>query len=69
MLDKYMRKALRKGIPPLFVDLRPLYKSESKATIIEELCQGNFDLKFAYLQNTKVYFSQKILKNKGILPS
>merc|ERR1712223_34524 len=42
-LDKYMRKALRKGIPPLFVDLRPLYKSESKATIIEELCQGYYD--------------------------
>jgi len=43
MLDKYMRKALRKGIPPLFVDLRPLYDSDSKAIIIEELCQGYMD--------------------------
>ena len=40
MLDKYMRKALRKGIPPLFVDLVPLYEDKSKANIIEELCQG-----------------------------
>ena len=62
MLDKYMRKALRKGIPPLFVDLRPLYKSESKATIIEELCQGNFKL-FVCLQKAKVHFSQEIKAN------
>ena len=40
MLDKYMRKALRKGIPPLFVDLVPLYEDKRKANIIEELCQG-----------------------------
>jgi len=43
MLDKYMKKALRKGIPPLFVDLRPLYNSESKAVIIEDICQGYYD--------------------------
>ena len=40
MLDKYMRKALRKGIPPLFVDLVPLYENKSKASIIGNLCQG-----------------------------
>ena len=33
-----MKKALRKGVPPLFVDLRPLYKDHKKAAIIEELC-------------------------------
>ena len=33
-----MKKALRKGVPPLFVDLRPLYKDPKKAAIIEELC-------------------------------
>ena len=35
-----MRKALRKGIPPLFVDLVPLYENKSKASIIGNLCQG-----------------------------
>jgi len=43
MLDKYMRKALRKGIPPLFVDLVPLYENKSKASIIGNLCQGYYD--------------------------
>ena len=33
-----MKKALRKGIPPLFVDLRPLYNDPAKVAIIEELC-------------------------------
>jgi len=40
LLDAYMKKALRKGIPPLFVDLRPLYNDEAKVEIIQELCQG-----------------------------
>ena len=43
LLDAYMKKALRKGIPPLFVDLRPLYKDEAKVKIIQELCQGYHD--------------------------
>ncbi len=43
LVDAYMRKALRKGIPPLFVDLRPLFEDGSKAVIIEELCQGYYD--------------------------
>ena len=34
----YLKKALRKGVPPLFVDLRPLYKDPNKVAIIEELC-------------------------------
>jgi hypothetical protein len=32
LLDPYMRKALRKGIPPLFVDLRPLYSDPKKVS-------------------------------------
>ncbi|XP_066252632.1 N-alpha-acetyltransferase 15, NatA auxiliary subunit isoform X2 [Euwallacea similis] len=40
LVDKYMRKALSKGVPPLFVDLRSLYKDSSKVQIIEELVLG-----------------------------
>merc|ERR1711881_792153 len=42
MADAYMRKALRKGVPPLFVDMRPLYADETKLAIIEDLCQGYY---------------------------
>ena len=42
LLEAYMKKALRKGIPPLFVDLRPLYTNEAKVKIIQELCQGYY---------------------------
>jgi len=38
LLDAYMQKALRKGIPPLFVDLKPLYKDSDKVKIVEDLC-------------------------------
>ncbi|CAG9856558.1 unnamed protein product [Phyllotreta striolata] len=37
LVDKYMRKALSKGVPPLFVDLRSLYADKSKADTIESL--------------------------------
>lgn len=37
LADEYMRKALSKGVPPLFVDLRSLYADESKVKIIEDL--------------------------------
>ena len=38
LVDSYLKKALRKGIPPLFVDLRPLYNDPAKKAIIEEVC-------------------------------
>ena len=38
LADAYLKKALRKGIPPLFVDLRPLYKDPENVAVIEELC-------------------------------
>ena len=38
LVDAYLKKALRKGIPPLFVDLRPLYKDEEHVRVIENLC-------------------------------
>lgn len=37
LADKYMRKALSKGVPPLFVDLRSLYTDKSKVELIETL--------------------------------
>lgn len=36
-IDKYLKRGLRKGIPPLFVDVRPLYKEKERADIIENL--------------------------------
>ena len=29
-LDKFLRRMLHKGVPPLFVILRPLYKDQEK---------------------------------------
>lgn len=37
LVDKYMRKALHKGVPPLFVDLRPLYKSPERVEYLRIL--------------------------------
>lgn len=35
-VDAYLKRGLRKGVPPLFVDLRSLYKDQSKASIVQE---------------------------------
>lgn len=37
LVDKYMRKGLVKGVPPLFVDLRSLYSDPTKIETIENL--------------------------------
>ncbi|KAI4462390.1 n-terminal acetyltransferase-related [Holotrichia oblita] len=37
LVDKYLRKGLRKGVPPLFVDLRSLYSDKGKVEAIEDL--------------------------------
>lgn len=54
LVDKYMRKALHKGVPPLFIDLRPLYSSPERVKIIEQLLTG-------YISSLKKYevFSEK----------
>ena len=54
-----MQKAIRKGVPPLFVDLRPLYADPDKAAAIEKLCNeflanlrstaGSFDAEGMYV--------------------
>ena len=52
LADAYLKKGLRKGVPPLFVDLKPLYKDPTNVAVIEELClnyakalksEGSFD--------------------------
>ncbi|XP_075154691.1 N-alpha-acetyltransferase 15/16 [Haematobia irritans] len=37
VLDNYLRLGLRKGVPPLFVNVRSLYSQPEKATLVEEL--------------------------------
>lgn len=37
VVDEYLRKMLRKGVPPAFVTLRGLYKKKEKVAIIERL--------------------------------
>ncbi|XP_065201361.1 N-alpha-acetyltransferase 15, NatA auxiliary subunit [Planococcus citri] len=39
-VDDYMRKGFHKGVPPLFVDLKSLYKDKEKVKIIEDLLQS-----------------------------
>uniref|UniRef100_A0A0K2T4J7 Nalphaacetyltransferase 15, NatA auxiliary subunitlike [Apis florea] n=2 Tax=Lepeophtheirus salmonis TaxID=72036 RepID=A0A0K2T4J7_LEPSM len=50
LLDAYLKKALRKGVPPLFVDLRALYSDQDKVKIIEETVT-------TYLENLLEYSS------------
>lgn len=39
-VDKYLRRALTKGVPPLFKELQILYKNDEKLKIIEEVLLG-----------------------------
>lgn len=39
-LSVYVRAALRKGVPPLFVDLRPLYAKPEAAALIDKMLTG-----------------------------
>ncbi|XP_078602852.1 N-alpha-acetyltransferase 15, NatA auxiliary subunit-like isoform X2 [Branchiostoma floridae x Branchiostoma japonicum] len=40
LADQYMRKALKKGVPPLFNNLRAMYPDKDKVAIIERLMLG-----------------------------
>ncbi|KAG8270482.1 N-alpha-acetyltransferase 15, NatA auxiliary subunit [Homalodisca vitripennis] len=42
-VDRYLRRGLHKGVPPLFVDLRSLYKDKEKVTIIQQLVEQYVD--------------------------
>jgi len=37
-VDKYLKRALRKGVPPLFKEVRLIYKDAQKLSIVEQLC-------------------------------
>ena len=37
LVDAYLRKNLRKGVPPLFVSVRSLYTDEAKVKVIQDL--------------------------------
>jgi len=41
MLDEYLCRVLRKGVPSLFTDLRPLYARENVPEMLEELVEGH----------------------------
>lgn len=43
LIDDFLRRGLRKGVPPLFVNIRSLYDNESKVKIITELAQGYYE--------------------------
>ncbi|XP_055623434.1 N-alpha-acetyltransferase 15, NatA auxiliary subunit [Toxorhynchites rutilus septentrionalis] len=40
LVDEHLRRNLRKGVPPLFVNLRSLYGDENKVRIITDLVEG-----------------------------
>lgn len=40
LLDQFLRRSLRKGVPSLFVSIKPLYSDPAKVTIVEELVSG-----------------------------
>ncbi|XP_067000279.2 N-alpha-acetyltransferase 15, NatA auxiliary subunit [Anabrus simplex] len=44
VVDKYLRQGLHKGVPPLFVDLRSLYKDPEKVEIIQTLVLQYVDM-------------------------
>ncbi|CAG0879709.1 unnamed protein product [Darwinula stevensoni] len=42
-VDAYLQVSLTKGVPPLFVDLKPLFKDKEKVQAIERLVMGYCD--------------------------
>lgn len=43
IVDDYLRRGLRKGVPPLFVNVRSLYLHADKVKVITELIHGYHD--------------------------
>ena len=43
LLEPYMAAAIRRAIPSLFVDLRPLYRDETKAAVVQAVVQAFLD--------------------------
>lgn len=42
IVDQYLRKGLRKGVPPLFVNIRSLYQDNNKVDIIAQLIEDYY---------------------------
>ncbi len=51
-VDKYMQRALHKGVPPLFKELKCFYSNKDKINIIENLL-------LSYIENLKNNHSLK----------
>lgn len=60
LIDEYLRRGLRKGIPPLFVTIRALYSDPDKQRIVENLI-------LEYYENLKAsgHFSKSDFENKA----
>ncbi|XP_059614003.1 N-alpha-acetyltransferase 15, NatA auxiliary subunit [Phlebotomus argentipes] len=43
LVDQYLRRGLRKGVPPLFVNMRSLYADPDKVATIESLAVSYYD--------------------------
>lgn len=43
IVDEYLRRGLRKGVPPLFVNVRSLYQYDDKVKVISELIHDYHD--------------------------
>ncbi|KFB46843.1 AGAP002284-PA-like protein [Anopheles sinensis] len=61
LADEHLRRNLRKGVPPLFVNLRSLYRDEGKIEIIGKLVES-------YYQNlaSSGYFSAADAENPAV---
>lgn len=54
LMDKYMKRAFHKGVPPLFKEIKHLYKNENKLKAIERLV-----LDYAHNLTTTSRFDQR----------
>ncbi|XP_074100455.1 N-alpha-acetyltransferase 15/16 [Cotesia typhae] len=58
LVDKYLRRGLHKGVPPLFVNLRSLYTDQSKIDVIQSLV-----LEYKVSLNNHGHFSSAEIDN------
>ena len=55
-IDKYMQKALSKGVPPLFKELKYLYKDVAKIKIIESIKFSDIIRYIAVVESRNAYY-------------
>lgn len=61
LMSEYLKRNLRKGVPPLFVNIRSLYKNEAKVEIIEKIV-----LDFCENLKSVGYFTKKDQENESV---